>query len=170
MNHNFADWNTTVLFDNTDISKTCSFNDNTLYIVVDEEGEEDIVILDDRACYSIKDCVKDNGYLDSREVITWEDIRLYLLSKGIRNINIEPKFILTEDNQNVIEKFYVRIKKYSSYKDIYKTITFVKRKKPLFLPMDINYMESEDNDYLFDTYEEARKQAIIYCIDLIKHN
>lgn len=82
MNHNFADWSTTVLFNNTKIDRTCSFNDNTLYIVVDEGGEEDIVILNDNACYSIEDCIKDYSYVDSRKAISWEDIRLYLKDKG----------------------------------------------------------------------------------------
>lgn len=145
MTHNFADWNTTVLFDNTDISKTCNYNDNTLYIVVDEEGEEDVIILDDRACYSIKDCVKDNGYLDSREVITWEDIRLYLLSKGYEYWIYPFDFIHDESKR----LYSVTIQKYN-------------------LSKEDNY-----NDKItltdFESYEEARKVAITYCLNLINN-
>lgn len=131
MNHTFADWNTTVLFDNTNIERGCNDNNNTIHIVIDENNNEYIVIFKDDACYSIDDYVEDYGYVDSKKAISWEDIRLYLKDKGfVYSIIYNSKF----------EAYDIKISHY-------KTDSWIRFEL---------------------TYEEARKEAIQYCLSLIK--
>jgi hypothetical protein len=140
MNHTFADWDTTLLFDGINIKRGCNDDSSTIYLVVDEDGEEDVIILNDTTPYSIEDCVKDNGYIDSRKVISWEDIRLYLKENGyeifIRRFNSRPKF----------------------------------HDRPYHCEISINNEWDNDFDFWYFTYEEARQDAIKYCLQLIKQS
>lgn len=146
MNHNFADWNTTILFDNTNIENRCNNYNHTIYIVIDKNKNEYIVILNDDACYSIDEYVKNYGYTDSRRAISWEDIRLYLKDKGFE-LKISP-YVDNYDNDNA-DDFQILY---------YYDVIFV------------NTGEVEPDNTYYHTYEEARREAIKYCLSLIKES
>lgn len=153
MNHNFADWDTTILFDNTNIENRCNNYNHTIYIVIDKNNNEYIVILNDDACYSIDEYVKDYNYVDSRKAISWEDIRLYLESKGfvigIKIVDSMYKALLKKTQSQV----------YSFYWEVYR----------IDANNEILHRQIPDIT-TFKTYEETRREAIKYCLSLIKES
>jgi len=74
-----------------------------------------------------------------RDGYSWEDIRLYLLSQEI-------EFFIDTDYGYDKKQYYfkVEIGKYGT--------------------ADYEYYDSEVHDWLFDTYEQAREEAIKYCL------
>lgn len=85
----------------------------------------------------------DENYL-VRQCYSWEDIRLYLLSQEIEF------FIDTYYGYDKKQYYFkVEIGKYGT--DAYE------------------YYDSEVHDWLFDDYEQAREEAIKYCLTKIKN-
>lgn len=86
----------------------------------------------------------DTEYEFIRNAWSWEDIRLYLLSQEIEF------FIDTYYGYDKKQYYFVvEIGKYDT--------------------SDYEYYDSEVHDWLFDDYEEAREEAIKYCLTKIKN-
>lgn len=129
MNHNFADWEITQFLPETNPYQFFEY----LWVKEDRESEIELIIE-----YS-------DEYIKIRDAWTWEDIRLYLSSKG---------FVFTvweydkeyEDTDN-------RPKHYFGF----------------IILIGDNYSSVNNDDKWYFSYEEARKAAIIYCLNLIKN-
>lgn len=95
---------------------------------------------------TIKDCRAFLNDYQWKYAWDWEDIRLYLLNKGYI-INIE---YVAYPNKGYTAEIHDIVASISFYYDTYE---------------DWNYDDGEE--YIFQTYEKARKLAIKYCLELI---
>jgi hypothetical protein len=129
MNHNFADFELTLLLPNI---KYTNLWDNFTGWCWCKEDEEEIELKE--------------HYSDEYELLafawTWEDIRLYLESKGYEMLIDCIVDDVDFTTQQVL--YYYRILLNSTY-------------------------EIEEDFTYYNTYEEARRKTIIHCLNLINN-
>ena len=148
-NHNFADWKLTQLLPKN--------NPNEIGYRWYNEGINICLKLQDDACSENQNHLIPK-YIYNRDAYTWEDIRLYLLSKGfevfVSRID-EGRYEVRLRFPECTEGYHVG--------ELLKPFPASDDDSWIDKPSPLEYKE-------FSTYEEAREEGIKWCLTMLKNN
>jgi glycine cleavage system H lipoate-binding protein len=154
MKHNYADWELTQLLPESPQTLNKD-NHSTVWLVKSIHTNGVFIYITDGVNDTLDSLSEDEEGSNIREAWTWEDIRLYLKSKGYI---IEINTYITEDITKVAQSNYdFVILDLNNMTDDFKGGFSA---DPIFSNSEETYM----------TYEEARINSIKYCLQKIKEN